>query len=92
LSGQYITAADEIYPGRFISPGVEGDEVRSIQRFINMIAEKDSNISPVTVTGVYDTQTQEQIRKIQAENNLPQTGNIGAITWNTVVRLAKGQQ
>lgn len=86
---EYLSAADEIYPGKFLAPGQSGDEVRALQKFLALAAQNTPEILPVEVTGTYDEQTTAAVRAVQALEELPQNGVTGPLTWNAIVSLVK---
>lgn len=89
LRSQYPEQSDEIYPGRLLTLGVEGDDVRSLQRLLQKVSANNPSVPRVEVTGIFDQPTDEAVRIIQAENNLPVNGAVGPLTWNTIVNLSK---
>ena len=89
LPAEYISLSEEIYPGRTLSLNTTGDDVSSLQKFLNVISQNDPQIPAVQVTGTYDTQTEEAVKAIQARNNLPVNGVVGPVTWNTIINEYK---
>ena len=88
LPPEYSDIAAEIYPGRALSLGTEGEDVRRLQSFINIAADNYSYIPRVTVDGAYGPATRNAILRIQENNGISPTGVTGSTTWYTVVRLA----
>ena len=76
------------YPGRFLSEGVEGDDVLQLQRFINLAADRYSYIPRVTEDGIYGAGTAAAVRAIQSNNGIDPNGVTGPVTWETAVNLA----
>ena len=89
LPAEYISLSEEIYPGRTLSLNTTGDDVVSLQKFLNVISQNDPQIPEVQVTGTYDTQTENAVKAIQARNNLPVNGVVGPVTWNTIINEYK---
>lgn len=89
LPQEYSYLSDQIYPGRFLSPGITGDDVTSLQNFLKVISESDPSIGTIDVTGTYDNATEQAIRIIQSRNDIPVNGITGPVTWNAVVNLYK---
>ncbi len=85
---EYLASADEIYPGRVLTPGQTGRDVEVLQRFLVQAAQNVPEIPLIEQTGTYDAQTEAAIRAVQALEGLSQTGVTGALTWNAVVSLA----
>lgn len=76
-----------IYPGYFLSEGMENEDVRNLQTYLRGIAEYTGVIPVIEVTGVFDDATVGAVSAIQAQNGLPATGNVGPATWNVIRRL-----
>lgn len=89
LKSQYITASEEIYPGRVLTMGIQGEDVSTLQRLLQRVSDNDPSIPRVEVTGTFDDATANAIRQIQSQNSLPMSGAVGALTWNTIVNLSK---
>ncbi len=89
LKKEYVTAGDEIYPGRILSIGMTGDDVSSLQKLIQKISEKNSSVPTVEVTGTFDDQTEQAVRTIQSMNSLPVNGRVGLVTWNRILMLSR---
>ena len=66
-----------IYPGYFLSPGMENEDVRNLQTYLKGIADYSGVIPPIAVTGVFDEATRDAVAALQAQNDLPPTGNAG---------------
>ena len=86
LSGE---DANEIYPGRFLAPGEESEQVRQLQVFLSRAAELHDFMPPVAVDGIYGPDTEAAVRAAQAWGGLPQNGAVGPVTWDTIVFLSK---
>lgn len=80
--------AETAYPGRFLAEGQEGEDVRTLQRFINLAADRYNYIPRVTEDGVYGAGTAAAVRAIQENNGINPNGVTGPVTWETVVNLA----
>ncbi len=76
-----------IYPGYFLSEGLENEDVRDLQTYLRGIAEYTGTIPMIAVTGVFDTATRDAVAALQAQNGLPATGNVGPTTWNIIRQL-----
>ncbi len=79
---------NEIYPGRFLTPGQEGQNVRTMQEFLSRASQLRDFIPPVTVDGIYGPETEAAVRAAQAWAGIPQNGVVGPITWDIIVFLA----
>lgn len=76
-----------IYPGYFLSLGMENLDVRNLQTYLRGIADYTGVIPPIEVTGVFDEATRDVVAALQAQNGFPATGNVGPATWNLIRRL-----
>lgn len=85
LPKSYRIYAAEIYPGRFLSLGDGGENVRILQENLRNISAIDPNIPPVENTGIFDSATQNAVKTIQAGIGLPQNGIVGPITWTEII-------
>lgn len=84
FDGRDIGISVENYPGYTLQIGSSGEDVRTLQRYINYIAAADENVDPVSVTGVYGRATRNSVMQIQEENGLLRTGNVNRATWDAV--------
>ncbi|MBE6538610.1 MAG: spore cortex-lytic protein [Ruminococcaceae bacterium] len=89
LPPEFSNVAAEIYPGRVLSLGIEGEDVRRLQTFINLASENYSYIPRVTVDGIYGQGTASAVRIIQENNGIPVSGLTGPTTWYAIIRLAQ---
>ena len=80
LPQQYITKSDEIYPGRLLSLGMEGDDVTSLQKLLMVLAAKDPSVPPVEMTGIFDQATENAVKEIQKRDNITVNGAVGPLT------------
>ncbi len=80
----------ELYPGRVLFLGITGEDVRLLQTFLNAASQNNSALPTVTVNGVYDEATDSAVRFFQRYYGLGENGLVGPITWNSIVRVAKG--
>ena len=88
LPEQYTGVSDEIYPGIFLTPGQQGEEVAALQRLLQRAAANGAGIPAVRETGIYDSATEAAVRAVQEEAGLEQTGITGPLTWAAIARLA----
>ena len=50
LPPDLLSFSSEIYPGRFLSLGMQGDDVEDLQMFLQRAARNDPSIPPVPVS------------------------------------------
>jgi peptidoglycan hydrolase-like protein with peptidoglycan-binding domain len=74
-----------IYPGYLLYRGMGDNNVRLIQTYLQRIAQADPRIPELTVTGVFDEQTEAAVRAFDQLYLEEGTGVIGPITWNAIV-------
>ena len=90
LPEQYLSASDEIYPGKFLTPGQEGPEVASLQRLLRRAALNVTFLPTVTENGVYDAATEAAVKAVQERVDLEVTGITGPLTWAAIAAIAQG--
>ena len=84
LPPDYQGTAAKLYPGYFLTPGEESENVRDLQTYLSVIAQNNPEIPPVTVDGVYGNETRDAVYTFQALNGLPPTGSVGPVTWSKI--------
>ncbi len=89
----YIETADKVqgvpssFPGTNLTIGSSGNDVRTIQRQLNSIANTYSAIPKLRVDSVYGESTADAVRVFQKIFNLPQTGIVDLATWYQISQL-----
>ncbi len=89
LPKEALATKEWIYPGRYLSLGMRGDDVSDLQRLLRQLAIKDSSLKQVTITGCYDTATEEAIKYLQHLWHLEETGGTGPLEWREIVRQVR---
>ena len=79
----------ELYPGRVLTQGMQGEDVRALQTLLQRAAAKDNTIPSVEVTGVFDKATEQAVRNLQQRAGYKNSGAVGALTWDYIVQLAQ---
>ncbi len=87
---------ESIYPGYILSRGMGDKNVRLIQTYLSEISKVYPSIPNVTVTGLFDEQTEDAVIAIQ-KNFLDLTeddilGIVGPSTWNIAAELYEDLQ
>lgn len=83
----YLKSADKVegvpvsYGGEVLSPGSEGEAVRTIQMQLNSISRNFPAIPRIPADGVYGPATQEAVTEFQKIFHLPQTGSVDFAAW-----------
>ena len=76
------------YPGRVLRVGVEGEDVRALQEYLNFISNIYTEIPKVTPDGIYGPSTAAQVRIFNELFSLP--GNPERVTaqvWNAIINV-----
>lgn len=72
------------YPGAPLSVGSSGDNVVTLQNYLNYISLSYRGIPFVSPTGYYGEQTANSVTSFQRRFGLPQTGVVDEATWNLI--------
>lgn len=92
-SDMYINTAVSVsgvpssWPGYNLNIGATGDNVRTIQRQLNRIAQNYPAIPTVSVDGVYGQSTAKAVRTFQRIFSLPQSGIVDFPTWYSISNI-----
>ena len=86
---EYQDYIDELYPGYFLSRGINGDDVKRFQMFLLKICQYDKSIPGVRVNGEFDTLTENSVKKLQQDYGFDVNGLVGPLLWKKVVELSK---
>ena len=76
-----------VYPGSALRRGQSGNNVRQLQIFLSKIADFNSSIPKVSVTGNFGSETENAVLAFQRAYGLPQRGVVGLNTWNAIANL-----
>lgn len=74
----------KLYPGYFLSEGMNNDDVTDLQTYLNLIGTVYPEIPEITVTGYFGPQTREAVTAFQRSFGIEPTGAVGAVTWNEI--------
>ena len=83
----YLKSAEKVegvplsYGGEVLSPGSEGEAVRTVQEQLNRIARNFPAIPKLPADGIYGSATQAAVTEFQKIFHLPQTGSVDFATW-----------
>ena len=96
LPENFFTGAVQPYPGFALSVGAQGEEVRTLQRYLNEIARTYPSIPILTEDGIFGSSTADAVRIYQRLFGLEPNSIVGAQTWQSVTGtysdLIKGAQ
>ena len=81
--GQQFYAINWSPPGG-LQPGDTGEKVRLLQYMLSVLSTYIPSIPPVTIDGVYGSATRAAVLAAQRRFRLPETGTVGAQTWNEI--------
>lgn len=81
VTAEEVRGIPQSYPGYELSLGMSGTEVRTIQEFLNRIAQNYPLIPKTAADGVFGPETEEAVNVFQGVFNLPQTGIVDYATW-----------
>ena len=81
VTAEEVKGIPKSYPGYDLILGSTGQEVRSVQEYLNRIAQNYPLIPKVSQDGVYGERTQEAVKVFQGVFNLPETGVVDYATW-----------
>lgn len=86
-----VADVDESYPGTPLRVGDSGNDVQIIQTQLNAISKNYPAINYITLpNGIFDTRTEDAVRKFQEVFFLPVTGEVDKATWYKIKRLFVG--
>ena len=77
-------------PPTTLQVGNTGDKVRHLQYMLSVLSSHIPSIPPVSVDGVYGTQTRAAVLAAQRRFGLPETGTVGAQTWDAIYNQFSG--
>jgi peptidoglycan hydrolase-like protein with peptidoglycan-binding domain len=82
-----------VYPGKLLSQGSSGSDVRKIQECLNNIARNrpTDQLLQLTADGIFGPATRETVRRFQGLFNLKQDGIVGSSTWNAIMQACTEQ-
>ncbi len=76
------------YPGRIITSGTEGSDVRVLQEYLNYIATAYPDIPTVNVDGVYGPATEAQVAAFRRLFNMPsESRRVTAPLWAAIANV-----
>lgn len=73
-----------LYPGYVLRVGARGEAVTALQTYLNRIGDTYPVIPKLTIDGVFGTATESAVRAYQQLFDIPSTGVVGSVTWNSI--------
>lgn len=77
-------------PPTGLSVGDSGEKVRQLQYMLSVLSSAIPSIPPVTVDGIYGSATRAAVLAAQRRFQLPETGTVGAQTWDEIYSQFSG--
>ena len=71
-------------PPTTLQVGSTGEKVRLLQQWLSVLSEFIPEIPNVAVDGIYGSETRAAVLAAQRRFRLPETGTVGAATWETI--------
>ena len=71
-------------PPAGLEVGDTGEKVRLLQYMLSVLSAHISTIPPVTIDGIYGQATRAAVLAAQRRFGLPETGTVGAQTWDEI--------
>ena len=76
------------FPGRILREGIEGNDVRVLQEYLNYISRSYPEIPRVNVDGVFGPSTAEQVSRFKEIFDLPgDPERVNAPIWNSIASI-----
>jgi len=76
------------YPGRILTQGAEGNDVRALQEYLNYISQTYNEIPRVTVDGSFGPATTEAVSAFVRLFNLQSNPTrVNALVWNAIISV-----
>ena len=77
-------------PPSTLQIGNSGDKVRQLQYMLSVLSSHIPSIPPLSVDGVYGPATRAAVLAAQRRFRLPETGTVGAQTWEAIYNQYAG--
>lgn len=87
---QYIANAGQAQPDIFLAPGDTGEQVETLQFYLEVISQFYRSVPSIDRNGTYDEMTANAVFQAQGQFGLPQTGNVDYSTWNAIESAVAG--
>lgn len=80
----YAGEQARVYPGYFLVRGMNNNDVRDLQSYLNYLGSIINEIPRPEITGYFGDQTYNSVLAFQNLYGLDPTGIVGPITWNAI--------
>lgn len=81
VTAEEVKGIPQSYPGYSLEIGASGPEVRTVQEYLNRIAQNYPLIPKTAADGIFGPDTEEAVRVFQGVFNLSETGVVDYGTW-----------
>ncbi len=76
------------FPGRILREGIEGNDVRVLQEYLNYLSGSYPEIPRTNVDGVFGPSTAEQVRRFKERFDIPGAEDrVNAPAWNAIASI-----
>ena len=76
------------FPGRVLRVGIEGEDVRALQEYLNLISDTYTNIPKLTVDGVYGPGTAVAVSEFKRIFDIPgDPERVSVQTWDAITNV-----
>ena len=76
------------FPGRILREGIEGNDVRVLQEYLNYISNSYPSIPKVHADGIFGPETAKQVKAFKEQFALPGTPErVNAQVWNSIASI-----
>ncbi len=82
-----VSGVPSSYPGKPLTVGSRGSDVKTIQNQLNTINKNYPGIPRVVADGIYGNKTAESVKAFQGVFNLPKTGVVDFATWYKISQV-----
>ncbi|MBE5040124.1 peptidoglycan-binding protein [Ructibacterium gallinarum] len=86
LPPDYRVGGAVVYPGEILRRGMSGENIRLLQSYLTKIADTDSDIPKIPVTGYFGEETEKAVLAFQKKYGIPARGIVGLNTWNAIAK------
>lgn len=87
VSNNLPSTVPPAYPGTALRVGSRGNDVLTMQRYLNSIAAQYPSIPLIATDGIFGAGTERSVIAFQRQFGLTADGVIGRITWNQIVSV-----
>lgn len=74
-------------PGFVLQTGDRGELVHLVQVLLNLVSRRYENLPVIPVTGAFDAETADAVRRLQELAGLPATGILDRAVWDRLAAL-----